>query len=104
MTSTTKTVKNPYDAAYWDARRAERLAQERADADVHRDIALDYERQAILAEAVERLARRVEAADAQVAQYAAERGVNHAYYRGKGEGLEVALAVLRGVITDRSAR
>ena len=30
--------------------------------------------------------------------------VNDAYYRGKAEGLDIALAILRGVITDRVAR
>jgi len=107
-TKPTAAVANPYDAAYWDARRAERVAQERQDADVARDIALDYERQAVLAEAVERIERAIARTDEFAARFSSvgtpDARINNAYYRGLAGGYEEALALLRGVITDRSAR
>lgn len=99
MNETAKT----YDAAYWDRARAERIAQERQEDEARRLLVRDFERQAVQAEAVARLTRAIARADAQTAQYRAERGVNEAYYRGKAEGLESALAILRGVISDRAA-
>lgn len=100
MTNSTK-----YSAEFWDGMRAERLAAERVEDEARRDLARDLERKAVEAEATLRIQRYIAKADEAVAQHHAETaGINQAYYRGKAEGLEIALAILRGVVTDRSAR
>jgi hypothetical protein len=102
MTDTTK-----YTAEYWDGVRAEREAQEREERDAQRDIARDLERKAIEAEATKRILRYLARAEKQASFYkepTESARINSAYCRGKAEGLEEALAILRGVLTDRSAR